>query len=93
MKSNQKELLRYFQKVGGIVQYSAINRAGFITILFKALFSGYIQKLDRAIYKLSEIDDLENPDLLIASIKALAELFALFLLLRFMRLQMKSPEI
>jgi predicted transcriptional regulator of viral defense system len=66
-----KELLVFFKRRGGVVPYAAILKAGFHKGNLKALIaSGHIQKLDRGVYKLSELDDLANPDLVIAAIRA-----------------------
>jgi predicted transcriptional regulator of viral defense system len=66
-----KELLAFFKRHGGVVQYAAILKAGFHKGNLKALVaSGHVQKLDRAVYKLAELDDLANPDLVIATIRA-----------------------
>ncbi|PIW65536.1 MAG: transcriptional regulator, partial [Candidatus Omnitrophica bacterium CG12_big_fil_rev_8_21_14_0_65_45_16] len=71
MGTKKKELLKYFRTLGGVAQYSAVIRAGFHNDTLQALVAaGHVQKLDRAIYKLTELDDLENPDLVIAAIRA-----------------------
>lgn len=71
MGAKGTELIKFFRKFGGVVQYSAIIKAGFHNDTLQALVtSGHIQRLDRAVYKLAELDDLANPDLVIASIRA-----------------------
>lgn len=64
-------LVELFKRCGGIAQYSDIKKAGFHNDILQSLVaSGRIQKMSRSVYKLAEVDDLINPDLVIASIKA-----------------------
>ncbi|MBI4711524.1 MAG: type IV toxin-antitoxin system AbiEi family antitoxin domain-containing protein [Candidatus Omnitrophica bacterium] len=64
-------LIKLFKRCGGIVQYPDIKKAGFHNDILQSLIaSGRIQKMSRSVYKLSEVDDLINPDLVIATIKA-----------------------
>lgn len=70
MSAKGKKLLAFF-KQRGVVSYAAIQKAGFHKRNLKALIaSKHIQKLDRAVYKLAELDDLANPDLVMAAIRA-----------------------
>ncbi len=51
--------------------YAAIIKAGFHNDTIQSLVaSGRVQKLDRAVYKIKELDDLENPDLVMTAIRA-----------------------
>jgi predicted transcriptional regulator of viral defense system len=64
-------LVELFKRCGGIAQYSDIKKAGFHNDILQSLIaSGRIQKMSRSVYKLAEVDDLINPDLVIAAIKA-----------------------
>lgn len=70
MSAKKKALLKHFKKIGGLASYAAIIKAGFHNDTLQGLVSsGCIQKLDGPIYKLTELDDLENPDLVIAAIR------------------------
>ena len=71
MSARGDGLIEYFKRRGGIAQYPDIKKAGFHNDTLQVLIaSGRIQKIGRAVYKLSEIDDLVNPDLVIAAIKS-----------------------
>ena len=64
-------LVELFRRCGGIAQYHDIKKAGFHNDILQSLIaSGRIQKMSRSVYKLAEVDDLINPDLVIAAIKA-----------------------
>jgi predicted transcriptional regulator of viral defense system len=64
-------LVEFFKRHGGIVQYPVIKKAGFHNDILQSLIaSGRVQKISRAVYRLAEVDDLINPDLVIAAIKA-----------------------
>ena len=64
-------LAKLFKRWGGIAQYPDIKKAGFHNDTLHALIaSGRIQKIGRSVYKLAEIDDLVNPDLVLAAIRA-----------------------
>ncbi len=71
MISRSDCLVALFKRCGGIAQYSDIKKAKFHNDTIQALVvSGRIQKIDRAVYKLAEIEDLIHPDLVMAAIKA-----------------------
>ncbi|MFT7637676.1 MAG: putative transcriptional regulator of viral defense system [Candidatus Omnitrophota bacterium] len=71
MGNKGSELLKYFKKHGGMMSYAAIIKAGFHNdTLQNLVVSGRVQKLDRAVYKIKELDDLENPDLVMTAIRA-----------------------
>ncbi|MFH0985085.1 MAG: transcriptional regulator [Candidatus Omnitrophota bacterium] len=71
MGARGDSLVELFKRHGGVVQYPDIKKAGFHNDILQSLIaSGRVQKMSRSVYKLAEVDDLINPDLLIASIKA-----------------------
>ncbi len=64
------ELISFLKKRGGLASYAEIIKAGFNKTLLKTvLSSGLIQKIDRALYRLSDGSSLSNPDLVAVSIK------------------------
>lgn len=70
MSGKEMDLISFFKKRGGLVGYSEILKAGFDKVLIKSvLSSGRIQKIDRALYRLSDGSSLSNPDLVAISIK------------------------
>jgi len=70
MNTKEKKFIEFLKKKGGMVSYKEIIKAGFNkTFLKDNLDSGRIQKVDRAIYRLSDGFALPNPDLVAVSIK------------------------
>ena len=70
MSKKEKEFIEFLKKRGGIVSYKEIIKAGFNKAFLKDnLDSGRIQKVDRALYRLSDGITLSNPDLVAVSIK------------------------
>jgi len=70
MGKKEKEFIEFLKKRGGIVSYKEIIKAGFNKAFLKDnLNSGRIQKVDRALYRLSDGITLSNPDLVAVSIK------------------------
>jgi len=70
MSKKEKEFIEFLKKRGGIVSYKEIIKAGFNKAFLKDnLNSGRIQKVDRALYRLSDGITLSNPDLVAVSIK------------------------
>ena len=71
MGHREIELINFFKKRRGLASYAEIKEAGFNKALIKvSLNSGRIQKVDRALYELSEGISVSNPDLVAISIKA-----------------------
>jgi predicted transcriptional regulator of viral defense system len=71
MSIKDDELIEFFKQHGGILRHTDVYKAGFHNDTLRALIgSGRVQKLSRAVYKLAEFDDLVDPDLVIAAIKA-----------------------
>ncbi|MBU1006014.1 MAG: transcriptional regulator [Candidatus Omnitrophica bacterium] len=70
MSGKEMDLMSFFKKRGGLAGYSEILKAGFDKVLIKSVLnSGRIQKIDRALYRLSDGSSLSNPDLVAISIK------------------------
>ena len=86
-------LVELFKQCGGIAQYPDIKKAGFHNDTLRALIaSGRIQKIGRSVYKLAEIDDLVNPDLVIAAIKAAKGVVCLISALAFYEVTDEIPR-
>lgn len=70
MSTKEKKFIEFLKKRGGMVSYKEIIKAGFNKAsLNDNLNSGQIQKVDRALYRLSDNFTLSNPDLVAVSIK------------------------
>ncbi len=70
MSTKDKKFIEFLKKRGGMVSYKEIIKAGFNKAFLKDnLDSGRIQKVDRALYRLSDGITLSNPDLVAVSIK------------------------
>jgi len=70
MSTKEKKFIEFLKKRGGMVSYKEIIKAGFNKAFLKDnLDSGRIQKVDRALYRLSDGFTLSNPDLVAVSIK------------------------
>ena len=70
MSTKEKKFIEFLKKKGGMVSYKEIIKAGFNKAFLKDnLNSGRIQKVDRALYRLSDDFTLLNPDLVAVSIK------------------------
>ena len=71
MSIKEKEFIEFLKKEGGLVSYKEIIKAGFNKAFLRdKLNSGRIQKVDRALYRLSDGITLSNPDFVTVSIKA-----------------------
>lgn len=71
MNDKEIDLISFFKKRRGLAGYSEILKAGFDKAIIKSILdSGRIQKIDRALYRLSDSSSLSNPDLVAISIKA-----------------------
>jgi predicted transcriptional regulator of viral defense system len=70
MSTKEKKFIEFLKKRGGMVSYKEIIKAGFNKAFLKDnLNSSRIQKVDRALYRLSDDFTLSNPDLVAVSIK------------------------
>jgi len=70
MSTKEKKFIEFLKKRGGMASYKEIIKAGFNKAFLKGnLDSGRIQKVDRALYRLSDGVTLSNPDLVAVSIK------------------------
>ncbi len=71
MNSKTNKLINFLKKKGGLASFAEILEAGYPKAMLKdVLCSGKIQKIDRALYRLSDGLKLAYPDLVAASIKA-----------------------
>lgn len=71
MGNKKPALTDFLRGKQGLATYSEIIKVGFNKTLLKAsLNSGWIQKVDRGLYRLSDGFDLSEPDLVAVSIKA-----------------------
>lgn len=70
MGTREAELIDFFKQKGGLAGYAEIIEAGFNKVVLKSgLNSKRINKIDRALYRLSEGASSSNPDLVAASIR------------------------
>ena len=70
MTTKEKKFIEFLKKRGGMVSYKEIIKTGFGKAFLKDnLDSGRIQKVDRALYRLSDVFTLSCPDLVAVSIK------------------------
>lgn len=70
MSAKEKKFIEFLKKRGGMVSYKETIEAGFNKAFLRDnLDSGLIQKIDRALYRLSDGFTLSNPDLVAVSIK------------------------
>ena len=70
MSTKEKKFIEFLKKRGGMASYKEIIKAGFNKAFLKGnLDSDRIQKVDRALYRLSDGVTLSNPDLVAVSIK------------------------
>jgi len=70
MNTKERKFIEFLKKRGGMVSYKVIIKAGFSKAFLKDnLDSGRIQKVDRALYRLSDGFTLSYPDLMAVSIK------------------------
>lgn len=93
MGHRETELINFFKRKRGLVSYAEIKEAGFNKALLKvSIKSGRIQKVDRALYELSEGIPLSNPDLVAISIKAPKGVVCLLSALSFYRATTEIPQ-
>ena len=70
MGSKETKFIEFLKKRGGLASYAEIIEAGFNKILLRTVLdSGWIQKIDRGLYRMSDGSTLSNPDAVAASIK------------------------
>jgi len=66
-----KKLIQLFKKKGGTLRFAAILKAGFHSDTLLSLGKqGMVEKIGSGLYKLKEGQQLSNPDLVIATLKA-----------------------
>jgi predicted transcriptional regulator of viral defense system len=71
MGTRGDSLVELFKRCGGVAQYPDIKKAGFHNDTLQTLIAaGRIKKIGRSVYRLTEMDDLVNPDLVLAAIGA-----------------------
>jgi len=93
MNGKEKNLISFLKKRGGLAGYAEITKAGFDKTFIKtALHSGRIQKIERALYRLSEGSSLSNPDLVAISIKVSKGVICLLSALSFYEATNEIPK-
>ncbi|MBI3618089.1 MAG: transcriptional regulator [Candidatus Omnitrophica bacterium] len=71
MGAKSIKLINFFKTKRGLVSYAEIRKAGYNKTNLKDLLNfGQVQKIDRALYKLTNGPALSNPDFAAVSIKA-----------------------
>jgi len=93
MTTKEKKFIEFLKKRGGMVSYKEIIKAGFNKAFLKDyLDSGRIQKVDRALYGLSDGFTLSNPDLVAVSIKVSKGVVCLLSALAFYEVTSEIPH-
>ena len=93
MDIKEKKFIEFLKKRGGMVSYKEIIKAGFNKAFLKdSLDSGRIQKVDRALYRLSDGFTLSNPDLAAVSIKVSKGIVCLLSALAFHEATSEIPQ-
>ena len=93
MNTKEKKFIEFLKKRGGMVSYKEIIKAGFNkAFLRNNLDSGQIQKVDRALYRLSDNFTLSNPDLVAVSIKVSKGVVCLLSALAFYEVTSEIPH-
>ncbi len=94
MSDRMTKLINFLKKRGGLASFSEIISAGFHKgILEDALCSGQIQKIDRALYRLTDGLSLAHPDLVSVSIKAPGGVLCLLSALAFHEATNEIPKV
>jgi len=93
MDIKEKKFIEFLKKRGGMVSYKEIIKAGFNKAFLRGnLDSGRIQKIDRALYRLSNSFTLSNPDLAAVSIKVSKGIVCLLSALAFHEATSEIPQ-
>jgi len=93
MSTKERKFIEFLKKRGGMVSYKEIINAGFNkTFLRNNLDSGQIQKVDRALYRLSDDFTLSTPDLVAVSIKVSKGVVCLLSALAFYEVTSEIPH-
>ena len=93
MKKKAEELVDFFRSNSGIVRFSAILKAGFHPDSLKTLEKEKkIEKIARGLYKLTNYDFGEYPDLVIASFQAPRGVICLVSALSFHEATIEIPK-
>ena len=93
MTTKEKKFIEFLKKKGGMVSYKEIIKAGFNKAFLKDnLDSGRIQKVDRALYRLSDGFTLSYPDLVAVSIKVSKGVVCLLSALAFHEVTSEIPR-
>jgi len=93
MDIKEKKFIEFLKKRGGMVSYKEIIKAGFNKAFLRGnLDSGRIQKVDRALYRLSNSFTLSNPDLAAVSIKVSKGIVCLLSALAFHEATSEIPQ-
>ena len=93
MDIKEKKFIEFLKKRGGMVSYKEIIKAGFNKAFLRGnLVSGRIQKIDRALYRLSNSFTLSNLDLAAVSIKVSKGIVCLLSALAFHEATSEIPQ-
>jgi len=93
MSTKERKFIEFLKKRGGMVSYKEIIKAGFNkAFLRNNLDSGQIQKVDRALYRLSDDFTLSTPDLVAVSIKVSKGVVCLLSALAFYEVTSEIPH-
>jgi len=93
MSTKERKFIEFLKKRGGMVSYKEIINAGFNkAFLRNNLDSGQIQKVDRALYRLSDDFTLSTPDLVAVSIKVSKGVVCLLSALAFYEVTSEIPH-
>ncbi len=94
MISKRERLINFFKKRRGLATYSDIIHTGFNKSDLKVLLHlKQIQKIDRALYKLTMSTSLSNPDLIMVSMKSPKGVICLLSALAFHEVTSEIPRL
>lgn len=92
-ESNMKEALNLFKEHGGVLRTSETEKLGIHNrTLYKMLDEGVITKLERGIYKLTDEQELTNPDLTVVAKKVTEARICLISALSFHEMTTQIPH-
>lgn len=93
MQRKTQELINFFKSNGGVVRFSAILKAGFHPDSLSTLEKKKkVEKIARGLYRLTNYDVGEHPDLVIASLQASRGVICLLSALSFHEATIEIPK-
>lgn len=93
MQRRPQELINFFKSNGGVIRFSAIIKAGFHPDSLNTLErEKQVEKLARGLYRLIDYEDVEHPDLVIASLQAPRGVICLLSALSFHEATVEIPK-